>query len=72
MLELIEWVLDALATERLDTAIVVDLTQAGIDIPVVHVTIPGLEAMFGEAHYTPGARMQRMLGELGASEGARR
>jgi ribosomal protein S12 methylthiotransferase accessory factor len=70
--DLVDWVLDALAAAQLPEAIVVDLTQDDIDIPVVHATVPGLEAMFGEPHYTPGPRMQRLLAPRLAAEGAGR
>ena len=72
MSDLVEWVLDALAAAQLPEAVVVDLTQDEIDIPVVHATVPGLESMFGEPHYTPGPRMQRLLaGRLGPGSAGR-
>jgi hypothetical protein len=39
----------------------VDLTQRQLGIPVVHVTVPGLEGPLGKPGYTPGPRMQRLL-----------
>ena len=59
--ELLDWVLAALLDEGLSQAIVVDLTQESLGIPVVHVTVPGLEGLFGRPGYTPGPRMQRLL-----------
>ena len=59
--DLLEWVLAALTEEGFLQAIVVDLTQEHLGIPVVHVTVPGLEGRFGEPGYTPGPRMQRVL-----------
>jgi YcaO-like protein with predicted kinase domain len=59
--ELLVWVLNALACDGLEQAIIVDLTQEGLDIPVVHATVPGLEGRLGKPGYTPGPRMQRYL-----------
>jgi YcaO-like protein with predicted kinase domain len=59
--ELLAWVLEALVKDGLSQAIVVDLTQDELDIPVVHVTVPGLEGLFGQPGYTPGPRMQKLL-----------
>jgi ribosomal protein S12 methylthiotransferase accessory factor len=58
---LLDWALAALQAEGLSQAIVVDLTQEHLGIPVVHVTIPGLEGLFGKPGYTPGPRMQSLL-----------
>lgn len=59
--DLLEWLLRALAREGLSQVIVVDLTQDDFGIPVVHVTVPGLEGLFGRPGYTPGPRAQRLL-----------
>ncbi|HWZ74423.1 MAG TPA: YcaO-like family protein [Casimicrobiaceae bacterium] len=59
--ELLDWVLTALQAEGLSQVIVVDLTQDHLGIPVVHVTVPGLEGLFGKPGYTPGPRMQSLL-----------
>jgi ribosomal protein S12 methylthiotransferase accessory factor len=59
--ELLEWVLAVLAKEGLSQAICVDLTQRHLGIPVVHVTVPGLEGLLGHPAYTPGPRMQNLL-----------
>jgi ribosomal protein S12 methylthiotransferase accessory factor len=59
----LEWVLGKLAAVGFGEAIVVDLTQAQIGIPVVHVTVPGAEGLVTHAGYTPGPRMQALLAE---------
>jgi YcaO-like protein with predicted kinase domain len=58
---LLAWLLSALSRDGLSQAIVVDLTQDSLGIPVVHVTVPGLEGLCGMQGYTPGPRMQRLL-----------
>jgi len=58
---MLQWTLAALQAAGLTQAIVVDLTQEHIGVPVVHVTVPGLEGIIGEPGYTPGPRMQRLL-----------
>ena len=60
---LLDWVLATLAGAGLGEAIVVDLTQAQIAIPVVHVTVPGAEGLVTQAGYTPGPRMQAWLAQ---------
>lgn len=57
----LDWVLEALVDDGLDQAIVIDLTQEQLGIPVVHATVPGLEGPFGKPEYTPGPRMQQFL-----------
>ena len=59
--KLLEWVLTALKRDGLEQAIIVDLTQERLGIPVVHATVPGLEGPLGKPGYTPGPRMQRYL-----------
>ena len=59
--ELLDWVLARLAQAGLAEAIVVDLTQAEIRIPVVHVTVPAAEGSVTHPGYTPGPRMQQWL-----------
>jgi ribosomal protein S12 methylthiotransferase accessory factor YcaO len=59
----LEWVLEKLAGVGFGEAIVVDLTQTQIEIPVVHVTVPGAEGIVTHAGYTPGPRMQALLAE---------
>ena len=58
---LLAWVLDALTTQGFAQVVVVDLTQHRIGIPVVHVSVPGLEGPITKAGYTPGPRMQELL-----------
>jgi YcaO-like protein with predicted kinase domain len=60
---LLGWTLDRLVDAGLGEAIVVDLTQEQIQIPVVHVTIPGSEGSVTKPGYTPGPRMQALLGQ---------
>lgn len=48
-------VLDRLRTAGLETAIVVDLTDPDLQIPVVRVVVPGLEGYMFD-YYRPGAR----------------
>jgi ribosomal protein S12 methylthiotransferase accessory factor len=48
---------DALAAVGVEEIIVVDLTRAELDIPVVKVVVPGLEGMEGSQH---GARVRRL------------
>ena len=59
--QFLSWVLGILKPEGLAQVIVVDLTRPTIGIPVVHVTVPGLESVAGKAGYTPGPRMQNFL-----------
>jgi ribosomal protein S12 methylthiotransferase accessory factor len=59
--EMLGWVLAALRTGGFPQVIVVDLVQRHLGIPVVHVTVPGLEGPIGKPGYTPGPRMQHFL-----------
>ncbi|HVO87631.1 MAG TPA: YcaO-like family protein [Casimicrobiaceae bacterium] len=59
--ELLAWVVAALGSQGLSQVIVVDLTRDDIGIPVVHVTVPGLESIAGKPGFTPGPRMQSFL-----------
>ena len=59
--ELIDWVATRLAEEGFGEIVVVDLKQKEIGIPVVHVTVPGLEGFICKSGYTPGPRMQALL-----------
>ncbi len=58
---LLEWVLATLRSEGFAQAIRIDLTQDSIGIPVVHVSVPGLESFVAQPHYTPGPRMQQLI-----------
>lgn len=64
--EMQDWVLAELSANGFPQAIAVDLTQASIGIPVVHVSVPGLEGEISWDGYTPGPRMQKTLsGRIG-------
>ena len=58
---MLSWVLGALAARGFAQVVVVDLTQPLIRIPVVHVTVPGLEGPITKRGYTPGPRMQELV-----------
>ena len=60
---MLEWTLRELRANGFTQAIVVDLTQRSIGIPVVHVSVPGLEGALGKPGYTPGPRMQQLFAE---------
>lgn len=57
----------ALAAVGLVEVLAVDLTKAGLDIPVVRVVVPGLETAFEapDADYVPGARAMELLKRRG-------
>ncbi len=59
--QLLDWVLARLTSNGFEQAIVVDLTQAAIGIPVVWVSVPALEGAIDKPGYTPGPRMQSAL-----------
>jgi len=59
--ELLDWVLGILRSQGFSQAIRVDLTQSQIGIPVVHVSVPGLESSVSKPPYTPGPRMQELI-----------
>ncbi len=59
--DLLQWTVQCLHEEGLRNVIVVDLTRPEIGIPVVHVTVPGLESHVLKPGYTPGPRMQQFL-----------
>jgi len=50
---------------QLPEIIVVDLTREDYDIPVVHVTVPGLEGSAKSPLYTPGPRMKNFMQQEG-------
>ena len=58
---LLTWVLGVLDARGFAQVVVVDLTRHDIRIPVVHVTVPGLEGPITKCGYTPGPRMQELL-----------
>ena len=53
-------VLDRLKAAGLDEVIAVDLTRPGIDLPVVRIVVPGLEACSDEPDYAPGPRARAL------------
>ncbi len=52
----LDWLLARLASTGLDQVVAVDLSREDIDISVVRVVIPGLEAPHDDADYVPGPR----------------
>jgi YcaO-like protein with predicted kinase domain len=54
----VEWQLECLRSAGLNRAIVIELTQPKIDIPVVRVLIPGLETDSADPFYQAGARVR--------------
>ena len=60
---LLAWTLARLREQGFERALAVELTQEAWNIPVVHVTVPGLEGLILKPSYTPGPRMQAFLAE---------
>jgi ribosomal protein S12 methylthiotransferase accessory factor len=60
----VSWELDRLRAAAIDQVIVVDLTKAEFQIPVVRVIVPGLEGTNQIDSYVPG---QRALARQGAA-----
>ena len=58
---LLAWTLARLREQGFARALAVELTQEAWSIPVVHVTVPGLEGLILKPNYTPGPRMQAFL-----------
>lgn len=60
----IAWTLERLRTVGIDQVVVVDLTQPRFEIPVVRVTVPGLEGVFKDeaSDYEPGPRALQVMG----------
>lgn len=54
---LLDWALSRVAAQGFAQVVVVELTQPDLGIPVVHVTVPGLEGPITKPGYTPGPRM---------------
>jgi YcaO-like protein with predicted kinase domain len=59
--ELLGWVLTSLQAVGFPQVVVVELTRRDIGIPVVHVTVSGLEGAILKPGYPPGPRMQSFL-----------
>ena len=58
----LDWELERLAAVGIRQAIAVDLSIAGLDVPVVKVVIPGLESVPDDPSYSPGPRVRAKLG----------
>jgi ribosomal protein S12 methylthiotransferase accessory factor len=52
----VRWELERLRVAGIDEVVMVDLSKAAFDIPVVRVVIPGLETANRAPNYVPGAR----------------
>ena len=61
LLEDVLWELERLQKAGIEQVIVVDLTRSEFGVPVVRVVIPGLEGIYPEPDYAPGARAQALL-----------
>jgi ribosomal protein S12 methylthiotransferase accessory factor len=59
----VAWELERLTMAGLEQVAVVDLTKPELQIPVVRVVVPGLEAAHEVPGYVPGARARRMSRE---------
>lgn len=57
----VAWELDRLTEAGVNQVIVVDLIKPEIDIPVVRVIIPDLEAILNPSECEPGPRARRVL-----------
>jgi YcaO-like protein with predicted kinase domain len=57
--------LTALERAGVGQALVVDLTQRELGVPVVRVIVPGLEGIFDVPGYVPGPRARQKLAEVG-------
>jgi YcaO-like protein with predicted kinase domain len=58
---LLGWTVGVLRAKGFAQIIVVDLAQRQIGIPVVHLSVPGLEGPITSPGYTPGPRMQQLI-----------
>lgn len=56
----VTWELARLRATGVDEVVVVTLTQATFDLPVVKVVIPGLEGFVFDENYVPGERARRV------------
>jgi ribosomal protein S12 methylthiotransferase accessory factor len=52
----VKWELERLRVAGIDEVVVIDLSKAAFDIPVVRVVIPGLETANRAPNYVPGTR----------------
>lgn len=60
----VSWLLDRLRSAGMARVVAIDLTRDDIDIPVVRVTIPGLEWNCTHPDYVPGPRARRIGGHV--------
>ncbi len=58
----VSWELDRLRLVGIEEVVVVELTRPEFQIPVVHVSIPGLESASWLDEFTPGSRARRASG----------
>ncbi len=54
------WLLERLSAAGFPRVLAVDLTQEGLELPVVRVVIPGLEALAWQPGYIPGPRLRAL------------
>ncbi|MGA7189926.1 MAG: YcaO-like family protein [Candidatus Acidiferrales bacterium] len=59
--EVLAWLLQRLQAAGMHQVIAVDLTKPQINIPVVHIVIPGLEGVNDASKYAPGPRARARL-----------
>jgi len=57
----VDWLLHRLGAVGIDQVLCVDLSKASLDIPVVRVVIPGLEAPHDDDDYIPGPRARDII-----------
>jgi YcaO-like protein with predicted kinase domain len=57
----VAWELARLRAAGIDEVVVVTLTKAAFDLPVVKVVIPGLEGFVFDENYVPGERARRLM-----------
>jgi ribosomal protein S12 methylthiotransferase accessory factor len=62
----VQWEIQGLRMAGIESVVVVDLSKPELDIPVVRVIIPGLEALHDAPGYVPGPRARRRLEGRGA------
>ena len=60
----VRWELGRLRASGFAQVIAVDLTRPAFGIPVVRVVIPGLEGLFDDPGYVPGARIRAAAGRV--------
>jgi ribosomal protein S12 methylthiotransferase accessory factor len=58
----VAWELERLRATGIVEVVAIELTRPEFQVPVVHVTIPGLEGTSWLDEYSPGARAQACYG----------